>query len=78
MHLSCPVCGNKLVEMGYPDELGFQSYRCPNDCQFEPPFSWKLWNAIGFVILFLFMIICIIAFSPYIFFDRIVSRGVKH
>ena len=55
----CPKCGAELLEVGYPDELGFQRYRCPNNCKFETPLSWKIHNAVAIFILFiayLFMI----------------------
>jgi len=77
------VCGSKLIEVGYPDEAGFQSYRCPNDCKFEQPLSWKVWNAIGVTILLLLMILAIVFTSPFIIVDKIDSaisafRGVQH
>lgn len=55
MFSRCPSCGAKLLEVGYPDETGFQELRCPNDCKFEAPLSWKLWNAVGFS-LYLFIL----------------------
>ncbi len=45
--LRCPKCGSELLAEGYPDELGFQRYRCPNGCEFGTPLSWRIKNAIG-------------------------------
>ena len=39
--MRCPVCGAELVKTGYPDELGYQRYRCPNNCEFWKTLRWK-------------------------------------
>ncbi len=77
--MRCPVCGSELVEVGYPDELGFQHYRCPNDCEFEPPLSWKMWNAFGYSVLILISVVFLVLMSPLIIADKISSmlRGVR-
>ena len=56
----CPVCGEELIEVGHPDECGFQAYRCPNDCKFKPPLSWRVWNAVGLAIYVTLMVITLI------------------
>jgi len=55
----CPVCGEELIEVGYPKDF-FQEYKCPNGCDFEPPLSWKIQDALGIAICFLFAIALII------------------
>lgn len=49
----CPICGAELMEVGYPDELGYQRYRCPNGCRFSTPLSWKVRNALTVVAIVL-------------------------
>ncbi|HDH45020.1 MAG TPA: hypothetical protein ENG66_06500 [Thermococcus sp.] len=51
----CPVCGEELLEVGYPKDF-LQEYRCPNGCRFEAPLSWKIQNAFGVFIIILAII----------------------
>jgi len=53
----CPVCGENLVEVGYPKDF-FQEYRCPNGCSFETPLSWKIKDR--FTIVFAIVVLLII------------------
>jgi len=64
--LRCPDCGAELLEVGYPDELGFQKYRCPNGCKFVPPISWKVWNAFGYAIWIVATFSALIILSPFL------------
>jgi len=43
---TCPVCKSELVEVGFPDEIGFQHYKCPNECEFDTPLLWRIQNYI--------------------------------
>ena len=76
---SCPVCRSKLLEVGYPDEFGFQEYRCPNDCEFSPPVSWRIWNAFGYALILLLTVVSLVLLSPFIIASTISSaiRGVR-
>lgn len=49
----CPKCGSELLPVGYPDETGAQRYKCPNGCNFKPPLSWKIKNAVATVVILL-------------------------
>lgn len=71
--MKCPNCGAELIEVGYPDEIGFQSYRCPNDCKFKPPLSWKIWNAFGYCVWIAATISLLIIFAPFIIADYILD-----
>jgi len=71
----CPVCGEELMEVGYPDELGFQKYKCPNGCKFETPLSWKIWNAVG-VAIFLALLLIGLVISAIVTVARRAFRGV--
>jgi len=52
----CPICKSELIPVGYPDELGFQKYRCPNGCKFSTPLSWKIHNAVATVVIVALML----------------------
>ncbi len=45
--VKCVICGSPLHEVGYPDELGYQTYRCENDCAFWETWSWKIRKVVG-------------------------------
>jgi len=53
----CPICGSNLLEVGWPDELGFRRYRCPNGCEFETPLSWKVSNAVKSIVVVLVLLL---------------------
>ena len=40
--MKCPICKAELLEVGYPDELGYQKYACPNGCEFWKTRRWIL------------------------------------
>jgi len=73
--LKCPECGAELLEVGYPDEFGFQKYRCLNDCKFKPPISWKVLNALGYCVWITAIVIFLIIFAPFIIADYFFSRA---
>mgnify|MGYP000162150678 FL=1 len=60
----CPICGLELMEVGYPDEIGYQQYRCPNDCKFTAPLSWKIWNAVFMTSWLIVMFIMLLFIIP--------------
>jgi len=66
----CPICKTDLLEEGYPDELGFQRYRCPNGCKFDTPLSWKVQNAVALTITF-------VAYLFFLFLALLLSLIIK-
>ena len=75
--MKCPICGSELLEVGYPDELGYQRYCCPNDCEFWKTKQWILraraYELLGVLVFALFFVLAL----PLALILRIFGRDKK-
>jgi len=61
--MNCPICSSELLPVGFPDDLGYQTYRCPNGCEFWNTWRWRtrvflsdlaglfLWLIVGLIVM---------------------------
>ena len=66
--MKCPICKAELLEVGYPDELGYQKYACPNGCEF-----WRACELLGALIFAFFFVLTL----PIALILRIFGRDKK-
>ncbi len=69
----CPKCGEELIEVGYPDEFGFQEYKCPNGCEIETLLHRKVMNNIYVALLLISLSILLI----FAFLGRALSKILR-